>query len=553
MTIRTHQWVLCLFIILALPFICATELLADDPTYDLVIQNGRIIDGTGNPAFFADIAIRNGRIAEIEYRRQLAGREILDASGLIVAPGFIDVHTHVDSQIFRQPLAENFIRDGVTMVVTGNCGRSVKDVLAYFDRLTSQGAAINIATLIGHNTVRRSIMELSARKPTPDDMLQMKTLIARAMEAGAMGMSTGLIYIPGTYSSTEELIELMKIAAAYGGIYATHMRSEGPEILSAIDEALRIGQEAHCRVEISHFKIGNDNTIGGSLTTLKRVDDARARGLDVTMDQYPYAASSTGLSVLLPDWVLEDGREKARERLRQPDMRREIANEMLTYYTVKRHRPDFSYAVFARYSADTSLVGKNILQITAMRRSKSLFRHIFSRKSSMREQIETIIDLYLAGNGSMIYHSMDEKDVRKIMRHPCVMICSDSGIRSYGRGMPHPRGFGANARVLGYYVRGLHMLSLEEAIRKMTSLPAQSFRIKDRGLIREGNWADLTLFDPEEVGSQATYADPHHYADGIPYVLVNGVLVVKEGKPTGALPGQAIYGPGKVSTAVTSK
>jgi N-acyl-D-amino-acid deacylase len=543
--IKMNRCAVCFFALLALSFSVASGLVADDAAYDLVIQNARVVDGTGNPAFFADIGICNGRIAKLEYRTHLMGRETLDATGLIVAPGFIDVHTHVDSEIFRQPHAENFIRDGVTTVITGNCGGSVGDVGAYLDRLTSQGTAINIGTLIGQNTVRRSIMGLSDRQPTADDMHQMKALIRKAMEDGAVGMSTGLIYLPGTYSTTDELIELMKTAAADGGIYATHMRSEGPEILEAIDEALRIGKEAGCRVEISRFKIGNDNTIGGAPTILKRADDARARGLDVTMDQYPYTASSSGLSILLPDWVLEGGREKALERLRDPELQRKIIKEMLTYYTVKRHRPDFSYAVFSQYSADPSLVGKNILEITTMRRKKSLFHLLIDRKPSLREQIETIIDLYVAGNGSMVYHTMDEKDVREIMQHPCVMICSDSGIRSYGEGMPHPRGYGANARVLGHYVRELRLLTLEEAIRKMTSLPAQSFWIRDRGMIREGNWADLTLFDPEKITSQATYDAPHRYADGIPYVFVNGVAVVKEGKATEALPGKPIYGPGK--------
>jgi N-acyl-D-amino-acid deacylase len=520
---------------------------------DLLIRNARIIDGSGNAAFRGDVAVRGDRIVAIGDLKHLQSTRTIDATGLVVAPGFIDVHTHADDGLYRQPQAENFIRDGVTTIVTGNCGYGVSDVSVYFQNLEKRGVALNVATLIGHNTVLREVKGNRAGVLSPAQMDQAKQLVRKAMDDGAVGFSTGLIYTPGQWSSTEEIIELAKVSAASGGIYATHMRSEATEILKAIDEALRVGREAGCRVEISHFKLPADiaRKIGGSDTTLKRVLDARAEGQQVGLDQYPYTASSTSISTLLPDKVLEEGPEAAKKNLSDPDQLPAVLELMRQNHEVERGRRSLGYVVIASCEAYPQYAGQNLQDIAGamkLRRENPNAELLGAtlRPVTMEDQYRAVIDIYVKGGASIVVHSMNETEVVNILRCPLVAVASDSGVREFGAGQPHPRGYGTNARVLGHYVREQQVITLEDAVRKMTSLPATAFGFKDRGLLREGFIADITIFNPGTVVDRATFEQPHAYAEGIEYVIVNGQAVLERGQMTGSLPGKPIRGPGFV-------
>lgn len=501
---------------------------AAEPAYDLLIVRGRIIDGTGNPWRRADVAIKDGRIARIGRIDMREARRTIDAEGKIVAPGFIDVHAHVEN-IYNQPDAENFIRMGVTSLVTGNCGSSTVEVGKFLDRIKEQPLAVNLATLIAHGSVRAKVMGDEDRAPTPEELRQMEALVEQGMKEGALGLSTGLIYVPGTYAKTEEIIALARVAARHGGIYATHMRNEGNGIFEAISESIRVGEEAGIPVEISHFKISSRKLWGKSTETIALVEQARARGLQVTVDQYAYTASSTSLDVLLPDWVRAGGREAAKTRLADAVTRERVRAEMKDGLK-KRGFKDYSYAVVANYEPDKSFNGLSIVEITRRTRGTS----------KLDAQIEKIIEMFMAGGASMVYHGMSEEDVQRIMRQPWTMIAADAGVRRFGEGVPHPRGYGNNARVLGRYVRELGIITLEDAVRKMTSLPAQTFRLRDRGLLLEGYAADVVIFDERTVADRATFDQPHQYPVGISYVIVNGQVVLSDGQMTGARPGAAL-------------
>lgn len=523
--------------------------------YDLLIRNGRIIDGSGNPWFYGDLAIDSGKIVAVGDIPGATGRTEIDAKGLVVAPGFIDVHTHADEDLYKFPQAENFVRDGVTTIVTGNCGYGVKDVGEYFTRLKEKGVALNVATLIGHNTVLRAVKGDKAGALTAEQMQQGKDLVRRAMRDGAVGFSTGLIYTPGMYSPTEEIVELMKVSAGYGGIYATHMRSESTSIMAAIDEALTVGRLANCRVEISHFKLPRDvaATLGGD-ATVKKVLAARAAGQEVWVDQYPYTASSTGIATLLPDWVREDGDEEAKKKLQDPSTVARVLDDMKKQHEIARKRTDMSFAVIASSRAYPKLAGRNVKQIAQLMKlreqSGSAEFELLAEKPSalpavtMDDQYRAVIDIWLKGGASCVFHTMDELEVETILRCPLVSIASDSGVREFGAAQPHPRGYGTNARVLGKYVRERNVITLEDAIRRMTSLPATAFRFTDRGLLRSGYVADITIFNPDTVIDRATFEKPHAYPDGIEYVIVNGQVLLERNKLSGKLPGKPIYGPG---------
>ena len=526
--------------------------------HDLIIRHGRIIDGAGNAWFYGDVAIDNGKISGIGDLIDATGAREIDATNLVVAPGFIDVHTHADTDLYRLPQAENFVRDGVTTIVVGNCGGSVRDVGEYFSRLSEKGVALNVATFIGHNTILRAVKGDKAGELSAEQMTRAKQIVDKAMRDGAVGMSTGLIYTPGIYSKTEEIIALQKVAAGFGGIYASHMRSESNGIIDAIDEALRIGREANCRVEISHFKLPHDvsERIGGSDATLKRVLDARTAGQEVWMDQYPYTASSTSLSTMLPDWVLENGNEKARELLQTEDGLMRALADMKKQNEVARHRTDMSYAVIASCREYPQYVGRSIKQAAQMMKQaksaqgKELLAPAKDLNDpelpavTMDEQYRCVIEIFMHGGAGMVFHTMDESDVVNILRCPLISIASDSGVREIGTGQPHPRGYGTNARVLGRYVREQHVITLEDAIRKMTSQPATAFRFHDRGFLRAGFAADITIFDPQRVSDLATFDKPHQYSVGIDYVIVNGEVVMEHEKMTEKLPGVGIRGPG---------
>lgn len=536
----------------ALLSICSLSLAAD---YDTIIRGGKVLDGTGATWMYADVAIKDGRIARVA---PLAGKTAdteIDATGLIVAPGFIDVHTHADYDLYDLPLAENFTRDGVTTIVTGNCGSSPTDVADYFATLEEKRMAVNVATLYGHNTVLRKTKGPIAGPLTDEQWVEARQLVDKAMRDGAMGFSTGLIYTPGQWSTTEEIIELNRISAGYGGIYVSHMRSESTKIMDAIDEALRIGRETGSRVQISHFKMPTDvsQTVGSARASLAKVEAARAAGQEVWVDQYPYTASSTSLSTMLPDWVLESGPERAKEILADPTQQERIMEDMRQNNEIVRKRTDLSYAVVASCRAMPEFNGMNIkeiAQVFALRKAKgedvdwkSIPREQWP-EVSMPDQYRTVTALHLSGGAGMVFHSMSEEDVEIIMASPLVGVCSDSGVREFGKGVPHPRGYGSNARVLGRYVRERQVIRLEEAIRKMTSMPAIAFRMEDRGLLRPGFKADVVVFNPDTVTDKSTFTDPHHYSEGFRAVLVNGVVVVKDDTTTDARPGEVIRGPG---------
>jgi len=503
-------------------------------TYDLVIRNGKIIDGSGNSWYYGDVGIKDGKIAAIGKLLETQGKRVILANGLIVAPGFIDVHTHIEGESLQTPTAPNFIFDGVTSVVTGNCGGSNLDMATYFRKLDSVKTSINVASLIGHNTVRRAVMGDLQRDPTPDEQIRMEGLVEKAMKEGAVGFSTGLIYVPGTYSKTPEVVGLAKASSKYNGVYASHIRDEGDHVTDAVNEAISIGREARMPVEISHFKVTYKPNWGRSVETLGLVEKARQDGIDVTVDQYPYIASSTTLDTTVPTWVFGGGRDSLKHRINDPIMRQKIKNEMVARLKEKQLK-SYSYAVVSRYQPDTTLNGKNISEINTLK----------GRKSNPLEEAETILEMVGSTNRTqMVFFSMNEKDLERIMQYPFNMFASDAGIAKLGSGVPHPRAYGTNARVLGRYVHELKVIRLEEAIRRMTSLPAQKFNLHTRGLIREGMAADIVVFDEMTVGDAATFTNPHVYSKGFNYVMVNGEVVIDNGKLTGVRSGVVLKGPG---------
>ncbi|MFZ9388582.1 MAG: N-acyl-D-amino-acid deacylase family protein [Chitinophagaceae bacterium] len=503
--------------------------LANAQSCDILITNGKILDGTGNNWYYGQVAVKDGKIMAIGRDLKLTARKTIDAKQMIVSPGFIDVHTHLEEDEQKDPEAKSFIYDGVTTCVTGNCGSSNLDIGKYLQWLDSLKLSINIATLIGHNDVRKAVMGRANREATPDELDRMKQLVEKAMQDGAVGLSTGLIYIPGTYTKTPEIVELAKVAARYHGVYATHMRDEGDSVTYAIQEALTIGREANIPVEISHFKLSGQQNWGRSRETVPMIEAARKEGIEVTIDQYPYTASSTSISTLLPDEVLADGQDSIKARLQRPEIRKQVTTHILARLKARKLK-HLGYAVVANYSYDTSYNGKSIEQINLL----------MGRKHKATAEAETVMDIMINGGASAVFHGMSENDVKNIMRYPFNMFASDASIRVMGSGMPHPRGYGTNARVLSNYVRDQKILSLEEAVRRMTSLPAQKFQLNDRGLLKPGYAADIIIFDENNVRDISTFENPHAYSTGFHYVIVNGVLTVENEKHLGIRAGHTL-------------
>ena len=508
-------------------FLLAVAALAAD--FDVLIRNGRVIDGAGNPWYRADVAIKDGRIAAIGNLAGKTADKTIDAANRVVTPGFIDVHTHVEGAVELNPMGANYLLDGVTTIVTGNCGGSRVDLKDWFAKLETLKLGLNMATLIGHNSVRREVMGTANRLATDEEIVKMQAIVDTAMQAGAVGFSTGLIYIPGTFSDTREVVALAKAASKYNAVYASHMRDEGHKIKEAITEAVTVGRESGLRVQISHFKIDTPKIWGSSKDSIALVESFRKQGVDVVVDQYPYDHSSTNLGITLPSWALSDGQKAIEERLANPETRKRIATEMKKMLADLGH-DDYSYAIVANYGADASRNGKNISEINKTA----------GRDKSLDNEVETILEMILKGGAQMVYHSMGMEDVERILKYPNTAIASDGGIREFGSGMPHPRSYGTNARVLAEFVRNRGTLTLEDAVRRMTSLPARTFRFTDRGLLREGYAADVLIFDPAKVKDLSTYADPHHYTEGFDHVLVNGVPVVSEGKLNEVRPGRIL-------------
>lgn len=520
-------------LIISLAFLPLT--LFAQPPCDILIVNGKIIDGTGNNWYYGNIAIKDGKIIAIGKVYYFNAARFIDARGMIVAPGFIDVHTHLEGDEAKDPNATNFILDGVTTCVTGNCGSSNTDIGKYLRWVDSLKLSINVASLIGHNDIRKAVMGRANRDATADEMKRMEDITEKAMKDGAVGLSTGLIYIPGTYTKTPEIVALAKIASKYNGVYATHMRDEGDSVTYAIEEALTIGREAYIPVEISHFKLSGQHNWGRSKVTVPMIEKARKEGIEVTIDQYPYTASSTSISTLIPDEILADGQDSIKARLQRPEVKKYVVKSILERLK-KRKLKHLSYAVIAYFAPDTTYNGKSIEQINLMK----------GRKHKAKYEAETVIDIMMAGGASAVFHGMSEEDIKRIMQYPFNMFASDATIRVLNAGMPHPRGYGTNARVLSKYVREEKVISLEEAIRRMTSLPAQKFQLKDRGLLKEGMAADIIIFDENEVKDVSTFEKPHAYSKGFHFVIVNGVLTVNYEKHLGVRAGKALYGPGTV-------
>lgn len=499
-------------------FLVAAVLTAQD--YDLIIRNARVIDGTGAPWRRADVAVSKGRIASIGSLGDSSALRAIDAGGRVLAPGFIDVHTHAERREFRPgiedlPDALNFVRDGVTTIVTGNCGNSVTDLRKWFQARMASGIGPNLASLVGQGSVRRAVIGTDNRRPTSDEMKRMQTLVEQAMRDGAFGMSTGLIYVPGTYAETAELVSLAKTVARFGGIYTSHVRDEATGVSASVSEAADVGRQAGLPVQVSHLKVASKRLWGQSGSLLTLIDGFRRAGVDIAVDQYPYDQASTQLDTTLPAWALAGGLAKLKERLAEPAIRVKIAAEMKSTL-LDQGFSDYSYATVASCDFDRSLEGKTISEVNQLR----------GRSSNLENEIETIFDLVSRGTMQMVLHWMSEADVEGIFKHPDTAVASDGYVIRFGEGVPHPRSYGTRARVLATYVRDKKIISLEEAVRRMTSLPARLFGFQDRGLLKEGFAADLVLFDPITVQDAATFAQPHQYSKGFDYVFVNGVPVI---------------------------
>ncbi len=518
---------------------------------DLIISGARIIDGTGNAWFRGDVGVEAGRITRMGDLSGAAARQRIGAEDHYLAPGFIDIHTHSDFTLQRFPRAESMISQGVTTEVMGNCGltpfpvaqerlellqrytasmgaelswewRSTGEFLACLDRLP---LSHNVIPQVGHGSVRIAAMGFEQRQPTAEELETMQRLVAAAMEEGAWGLSSGLIYTPGTYADTAELVALAQVARRYGGFYSTHLRDEADHLVPAVEEALTIGLEAGIPVQLSHHKVMGQRNWGTVKRTLTMVDEARRQGHDVTLDQYPYSGSATSFTAFLPPWSLAGGVEALLGRLRDPAQRAHIAAE-----TEARRPMGWEKVLVAgvRAPEHEELEGLTMAQVGARLN---------------RAPVEAGLDMLLREGGpfAIVRFGMSEDDVAYVMRHPHVMVASDgSATAPIAGGKPHPRSYGTFVRVLGRYVREEGNLGLEEAIRKMTSLPAQRLGLWDRGLIRPGSVADLVLFRADQVAESSTFEDPHRYAAGIDKVWVGGSLVWEGGSDTGAVAGRVL-------------
>lgn len=504
---------------------------------DLYIHRARIVDGAGNPWFYGDLAVSGDRITYVgptKPKQEIVAKQVVEAEGLVLAPGFIDTHSHGRYGIFAVPGAENQIRQGVTTILEGPDGSSPFPIGEFLARFGKSPNTTNFGLLVGQGTIREKVVGLNNRPASPEELARMKAMVAQAMQEGAFGLSTGLFYVPGAFTPTEEIVALAKVAGDLGGVYTSHMRNEASQILAAVKETIRIGEESGIPVQVTHHKVIGRQNWGLSKQTLELVDAARKRGVDVTVDQYPYTASSTSLAALFPKWALEGGQKAFLERANAPEARARMRAEIALAIETDRGAGDPKNVVVASCGFDRSLAGKTLAEIT---RAKGL-------EVNFSNAAETAIAMQVQGGCSCIYHAIAEEDVVRILQYPWTMVASDGSIPVFqGADVPHPRSYGTFARVLGRYVREKQVISLEDAVRRMTSLPAARFRITDRGLLRPGLKADLVLFDPAKIIDKSEFGNPHQYAEGVHSVWVNGTAVLQSGKVTGATPGRALYGP----------
>ncbi len=518
------------YLAMMIPMMVLSACSVAPPAYDMLIRNGSIVDGTGAPAYQGDIAIAGGKIVKIGDLAGADAGRVINAKGLTVTPGFIDLHTHADRNIRENPGIENYLRQGVTTVLAGNCGISPVHLDDYFRSVEDTGIALNLGMLIGHNDVRAEVMGNDNRAPTAEELGQMKELVRQAMDDGAFGLSTGLIYLPGTYSETDEVVALARVAGQEGGIYATHVRNEFDKIIEAIEEAITVGREAHIPVQISHYKVADNSMWGDSTITLGMVEAAREEGLDVMVDEYPYTAGSTGLANVLPAWARAGSREDFQARLDDPETRARIKADTIGKLNGARAAGDLSRITVASFSTHPEYAGKTLAEITRMN----------GFEPTVENGAEVAMDILYDGEGSAIYFMMDEGDVQRIMQAPFTSIASDGSAVTFGKNVPHLRNYGTFPRVLSNYVREQHVLSLEEAIHKMTALPASRIGLKNRGTLAEGMLADIVIFDPDTVDDNDDWAHPHQYATGFAYVIVDGVPVIDNNTRTGAFPGKVL-------------
>jgi dihydroorotase/N-acyl-D-amino-acid deacylase len=512
-------------------------------SYDLIIRNANIVDGTASPWYRGDIAVRGDTIARIAPRIDAQAARVIDVGGLVAAPGFIDIHTHARRGIFEVPTADNYVRQGVTTLVEGPDGGSPIPLAPFLQKVEATRITPNFASFIGQGSVRSAVMGAVDRPATPAELDRMRALVREGMEHGAFGLSSGLFYVPGAFTPTEEVIELAKVAGQMGGIYISHMRDEAKGLVASVRETIAIGERAGMPTQITHHKVVGKKYWGGSVATLRQVDEARARGVDATIDQYPYTASATSIAAaLLPAWAHEGGRESTLKRLKDPATRAKIKAESVTIIRDERGGGDPKNVTASACQFDPSLAGKNLGQITQGR----------GLPVTIENAAETVIWIVEQGGCQGIFHAIGEQDLERIIVHPATMIASDGEIPIFGQNSPHPRSYGTFARVLGVYVRDKKLLSLETAVQKMSALPAQRLGLTDRGVLRTGMKADIAIFDPARVRDTATFEKPHAYAEGVTHVVVNGEVAFENGKMTAARPGRILYGPAIKRTAQSS-
>lgn len=527
---------------IAIALLLAPALAAAQP-YDLVLKNARVVDGTGAPWYRAEVAIRGDTIVDIAPAIAAPAKRTIDVKDAVVAPGFIDIHTHAGRALFQVPTADNYIRQGVTTVLEGADGAgsvlgntAPLPLAPFLERVEKLPRSINFAVFVGQNAVREKVLGLVDRKATPEEIDRMREIVRQAMKDGAWGLSTGLFYVPGAFTPQEEIVALQKEVAPFRGVHTSHMRDEAGGVVASVKETIAIGELGGVPTHVSHHKTIGKANWGRTSETLKLIDEARARGVDVTLDQYPYTASSTSLQAgLLPKWLLEGGLKATQDKLKDPAQRARARKEVAETIANERGGGDPANVALALCNHDASLAGKNIAQVTRER----------GVELTMENAAETVLILVERGGCAAVYHAIGAEDVERVMRHPATMIASDGGIIPFGQGAPHPRSYGTFARVLGVYVREKGVLPLEEAVKKMSAMPAARLGLKDRGLVKVGMKADLAVFDPKTVRDMATYEKPHQYAEGFSAVIVNGAVVYEDGVMTDARPGRVLYGPGK--------